>query len=158
MGKKSEGKKKFRIALGADHAGYPVKKALVDLLTDEGYLVVDMGTHSEERADYPDFAFRVGKAVASGRCNRGILACGTGIGMCIAANKVKGVRAASVWSVQTAKLAAEHNWANVVCVSGRVATITSIKKFIKAWLTTPPDRSERHERRIGKISKFEAKS
>ena len=157
MTTKPIGKKNIRIALGSDHAGYPVKKELINLLSAEGYQVVDMGTHSEDRVDYPDFAFKVGKAVASGRCDRGILACGTGIGMCIAVNKVKSIRAASVWSVQTARLAAEHNWANVLCVSGRVASISSIKKFVKVWMTTPPDRSERHKRRIGKISKFEAK-
>ncbi len=158
MASLTKSKKNIRIALGADHAGYPVKEMLDKMLSKEGYVVLDLGTHSEDRTDYPDYAFRVGKAVASGRCNWGILACGTGIGMCIAANKVKGVRAAVVWSVETARLAAEHNWANVLCVSGRVSTLSSIKKFVKKWLSTLPDRSSRHKRRIKKISKFEAKS
>src|SRR5690242_533338 len=93
---------KLRIALGADHAGYAVKKELVSQLSQEGYKVVDFGTHSEDACDYPEFAARVAQAVARGRCDRGILVCGSGIGMSIAANKVRGVRAAAVWSIKTA--------------------------------------------------------
>ena len=147
----------LRVALGADHAGYPVKHALLEHLLSQGYRVVDMGTTSEESTDYPDYAFRVGKAVASGRCDRGILACGTGIGMCIAANKVKGVRAAVVWSDQSARLAAEHNWANVLCVSAVFSSISAVKKFVRIWLSRSFDKTGRHRRRIGKIAKFEAK-
>ena len=147
----------MKIAIAADHAGFTLKEALRERLSADGHQLTDVGTFSEESTDYPDFAFRVGKAVAKGRCDRGILVCGSGIGMSIAANKVPGVRAALVWSVKTAGLAAEHNRANVLCVPGRLATLSEIRKFVKAWLTTPADPSQRHERRVKKIGKFEAK-
>lgn len=148
---------KLKIALGADHAGFLVKEELFKYLSAKGYGVVDLGTHSEESTDYPDYALLVAKAVASGRCDRGILACGSGLGMCIAANKVKGIRAVTPWSVPVAKLAAEHNWANVVCVPSRFVSISSIKKIVGAWLATPFDKSGRHERRVKKIRKMETK-
>lgn len=146
-----------RIALGADHAGYATKVELFRELTDLGYKVIDFGTHSEESCDYPDFALRVAKAVASGRCDRGILACGSGIGMAITANKIKGVRAATPWSVKTAKLASQHNSCNVLCVAGRLSSLPAIKRIVRAWLTTPFE-GGRHERRIEKILKIEAKA
>jgi ribose 5-phosphate isomerase B len=150
--------KTLRIALGADHAGYAVKKELMEALTSSGFKVMDYGTHSEESTDYPDYAARVAKAVVSGRYDRGILACGTGIGMCIAANKVKGVRAALCWNSKVAKLASEHNWANVLCVPSRFVSLNDIKRLVLVWLRTPNEKSGRHERRIGKIAKIEAKS
>ena len=150
--------KQQRIALGADHAGFNVKTELFQQLTQEGYKVIDMGSHTEMPSDYPEYAYRVSKAVASGRCDRGILACGSGAGMCIAANKVKGIRAATPWSVATAKLAAEHNWANVLCVPTRFMSAAKIKRIIQAWLNTPFDKGGRHERRVKKILKIEAKS
>lgn len=148
---------KIKIALGADHAGFPVKKELVDQLTTDGYKVVDFGTHSEDPCDYPDFAVRVAKAVASGRCDRGVLVCGSGLGMAIAANKVKGIRAAAVWSITTAKLAAQHNWCNVLCIPGRFVPLVTAKKILRAWLNTPFDKGGRHERRVKKILKIESK-
>lgn len=147
----------MKIALGADHAGVDVKQALIEVLTKHGCDVVDFGTHSEESVDYPDFALLVAKAVSSGRCDRGILACGTGLGMAMAANKVKGIRAGSVWSVPVAKLAAEHNWCNVLCVPSRFVSLNEIKKIVAAWLNTPFNKGGRHERRVKKILKIEAK-
>src|SRR6266542_3698627 len=102
----------MKIAIAADHAGFVLKEELRRKLTSDGHEVVDFGTNSEESCDYPDFAQSVGRDVAQGRCDRGILVCGTGIGMAIAANKVSGVRAAPVTSIKTAKLAAQHNWCN----------------------------------------------
>ncbi len=149
---------KMKIALGADHAGFKIKNELVHLLTKEGCEVIDFGCHTEDSVDYPDVANLVAKAVSSGRCERGILACGTGIGMAIAANKVKKIRAASVWSPAVAKLAAEHNWCNVLCVPSRFVSVNNIKKIVKSWLQTPFDKGGRHERRIKKILKIESKS
>lgn len=149
---------KMKIALGADHAGFSVKKELFASLAEEGYKVIDLGTYSEDASDYPDYASRVAKAVASGRCDRGILACGSGAGMCIAANKVKGIRASTPWTIKTAKLAAQHNWVNVMCVPSRFLAVPTIKKIVRAWLNTPYDKGGRHERRVGKIGKIEAKS
>ena len=148
---------KLRVALGADHAGYAVKKELMNQLTTEGYKVIDMGTHTEEPSDYPKFAYRVAKAVVSGRCDRGVLACGSGLGMEIAANKVKGVRAAAPWSISAAKLASQHNWCNVLCVPSRFLSVNTIKKMVKTWLNTPFEKGGRHERRVKKILKIEAK-
>lgn len=148
---------KMKIALGADHAGVKVKQALVEVLTKHGCDVVDFGTHTEESVDYPDYAVLVGKAVSSGRADRGVLACGTGLGMAMAANKVKGIRAGSVWSVPVAKLAAEHNWCNVLCVPARFLSLKVIKKIVEAWLKTPFNRDGRHERRVKKILKIESK-
>ena len=148
---------KMKIALGADHAGFSTKKEIFAQLAMDGYKVIDLGTYSEDASDYPDFASRVGKAVASGRCDRGILFCGSGLGMCIAANKIKGVRAATPWSIKTAKLAAQHNWANVLCVPSRFLAMPSVKKIVRAWLLTPFEKGGRHERRVEKIGKLEAK-
>lgn len=149
-------KSAFRIVLGSDHGGFPTKNALVKLLKKDGYSIKDIGTFSDDATDYPDYAFRVGKAVSAGRFDRGILVCGTGIGMSIAANKVKGVRAAVCWSPDSAKLASMHNWANILCLSGRFMSISGAKKIVKTWLKTPRDESPRHARRLKKISKFES--
>ena len=146
---------KLKIAIGSDHAGFQTKQMLAEFLEKSGFDVVDFGTHSEERADYPDYAKRVAKAVAAGKCDKGVLACGTGIGMSITANKVKGIRAAAPWSVATAKLASEHNWANVLCVPSRFVSGSGIKKIVMAWLKTPPETGGRHERRIKKIRDLE---
>lgn len=148
----------LRIAIGSDHAGFRLKGGLGAFLRKAGYRVIDVGTRSEESCDYPDMAERVARAVASGRADRGVLACGTGIGMSIAANKVRGVRAAVVWSVATAKLAAEHNWANVLCLPARFATPAQACARITAWLATPWAEGGRHSRRIRKIEKIDAKS
>lgn len=147
----------MKIALGADHAGFEAKKMVVEVLTEDGHKVLDFGTHSDQSTDYPDFAARVSKAVSGARCDRGILVCGTGIGMAIAANKILGIRAAAPWSVKTAKLASQHNWANVLCLSARVTKSEISKKIIRAWLSTPWDKGGRHERRVKKIQKLETK-
>ena len=149
---------KPKIALGADHAGFPAKTALISELTGRGYKVVDLGTFSEDSCDYPDIAQKVAKAVSSGRCDRGILACGTGLGMAMAANKVAGVRAATPWSVKTAKLTAEHNWCNVLCVPSRILSLAHISRIVNAWLDTPYDKGGRHERRVEKLQKIESKA
>jgi ribose 5-phosphate isomerase B len=149
--------KNFKIALGADHAGFSVKSELMSFLAAEGFKVVDLGCHSDESADYPDFALRVAKAVASGRCDRGILLCGSGIGMAVAANKVAGVRAGVCWSVKVSKLASQHNWCNVACFPARFASLPHIKKMALMWLKTPFEKGGRHERRVKKIIKIESK-
>lgn len=149
--------KKLKIALGVDHAGYAVKAALVKMLLSAGYEIIDCGTNSDESVDYPDFALRVSKHVVSGRSDRGILACGTGIGMAIAANKVPGVRAGVCWSVDVAKLASQHNWTNVLCLPARFVRVPLLKKIVRAWLNTPAEKGGRHERRIKKISQIEAR-
>ncbi len=145
----------MKIVLGADHAGVERKKEIVAMLTDMGHKVADIGTHSEDSVDYPDYAARVAKAVSKNQADRGILICGTGVGMSITANKFQGVRAACCWSPQVAKLVAEHNQANVLCLSARFLTLPATLKIVKIWLTTPFG-GGRHIRRLKKISKVEA--
>ena len=141
------------IALGSDHAGYEYKEKIKKLLTDLGLPFKDFGTDSPESTDYPDFAHAVAEAVSSGKMERGILVCGTGIGMSIVANKHKGVRAAVCESVPAAVLARQHNDANILALGARITPWETAKQFIKAFLTTGFE-GGRHQRRIEKIHKL----
>lgn len=146
----------MKIAVGSDHGGWKAKTALVTFLRAAGHRVADLGAVSEDSVDYPDYARGVAMLVKRKRADRGVLVCGTGIGMCIAANKVKGIRAAVVWNPEVAKLAAEHNGANVLCLSGRFIPVAQLKKMVKVWLKTPFG-GGRHQRRLDKISRMESK-
>lgn len=145
---------KPRIAIGADHAAFHVKETIKKFLLDSGYPVDDVGTSSEESVDYPDFARAVAERVAAGRDGLGVLACGTGIGMAIAANKVAGIRAATAHDAMTARLAREHNNANVLTLGARVLddarAIEVVREFLTARFT-----GGRHQRRIEKIWEME---
>lgn len=143
------------IALGSDHAGFSQKEQLKRYLSDKGYDVVDKGCESDERCDYPDFAVPVARAVAGGKADRGILVCGTGIGMAMAADKVPGIRAANITLPDLAPLCREHNNANVVTLSGRFVSLEDNKKIVDAFLTTE-FAGGRHERRVNKIMKLDA--
>lgn len=151
-------KKKFRIALGADHAGFETKQAILKMLLKDGYTVMDCGSHSTEPTDYPDFAIMVAKLIQSGRCERGILSCGTGIGMSIAANKMRKIRAGVCWKPDIAALAAQHNWVNVLCLPSRFVSLAILKKIVMTWLKTEFDRGGRHQRRVTKINRIDAKN
>ena len=145
----------MRIAVGSDHAGYRLKRAMGRELARLGHDVLDLGCGSDRtRVDYPDYAVRVARAVATGRCARGVLACGTGIGMAMAANKVRGIRAAVCWDVLSARLAGEHNAANVLCVGGRMVTAVRGAAMLRAWLNALP-KGGRHARRVRKIMALE---
>ena len=146
----------MRIAIGADHAGFPMKEIIKEYLRSLGHEVLDMGTHSAQSVNYAEFAERVAREVASGKVQRGILICGTGIGMSIAANKVEGVRAALVHSEYTAKMAAMHNNANIITFGGRVEGPEEAKRFVKIWLETPFE-GGRHNKRLEKIIEMEEK-
>lgn len=147
---------KPRIALGADHAGFHIKETIRKYLEQAGYTMDDVGTWSEESVDYPDFARAVGERVAAGQDQIGILACGTGIGMAIAANKIPGVRAAVAHDAMTARMAREHNNANVLTLGGRVVddalAIAIVRDFLSAQFA-----AGRHQRRIEKITQLEQK-
>jgi ribose 5-phosphate isomerase B len=138
------------IALGADHAGYEFKEKIKALLTSLGYPFQDFGTNSSESTDYPDYAHSVAEAVSKGKFDVGILVCGTGIGMSIVANKHNGVRAAVVESVNAAKLAREHNNANILALGARITPWETAQEIIKTFLTTTFE-GGRHQRRIDKI-------
>lgn len=145
----------MQIAIGSDHAGFDQKQRLAQHLADLGHEVIDVGTVSAEQSvDYPDFALAVARAVASGDADFGVLVCGTGIGMAIAANKVAGVRAANVTTPEFAALAREHNDANVVTVSARFVPIQVNEEIVDAFLSTEFG-GARHAGRVAKISAAE---
>ncbi len=143
-----------KIALGADHRGYRLKEKIKKYLIKNGYKVIDFGTDSEDPKDYPDFAIPVAEAVAKRKIDVGILICYTGIGMSIAANKVKGVRAALGFSPTIAGLARKHNNANILCLGSMYTSYQKAKKIIDVWLSTDFE-GNRHKRRVKKIKKYE---
>ena len=147
----------MRIHIGSDHAGLELKAALVEYLQTKGHEVTDHGPHEYDAVDdYPDFCIPAAIATAADSTSLGIVLGGSGNGEQIAANKVKGVRAALAWSVETAKLARDHNNANVVGIGGRMHTIEECNTIIDAFVETPFSNDERHVRRINKISKYES--
>jgi ribose 5-phosphate isomerase B len=141
----------MRIALGADHAGVTLKDALKPLLDARGLAYEDFGTHSTEPVDYPDYAARVAHAVSSGAFDRGILVCGSGIGMAIAANKVRGVRAAPVVDEASARVCREHNDANILALGARITAVEEARTLVDIFLDTP-FQGGRHQRRVDKIT------
>jgi len=144
----------MRVALGADHAGVHLKDAVRSLLEARGVEVQDFGTVDETSVDYPDYAAQVGRAVAAGEVDRGILACGTGLGMAIAANKIDGVRAAPVVDLESARLSREHNDANILALGARVTSSDMALQIVSTFLDTP-FAGGRHQRRIDKITALE---
>jgi len=141
----------MRVFIGADHAGYALKEVLRDYLQQQGYEVEDVGVFSEEPADYPDIAHRLTERVVAHPDARGILLCGTGIGMCIAANKRPSIRAAHASEPVSAQLARAHNDANVLCLGGRMLGTELAKAIVDAFLQTPFSAEERHARRVKKL-------
>ena len=139
------------IALGCDHGGYPLMKEIIKYLDENGIAYKNFGTFSEESVDYPAYAKQVAHAVADGACEKGILVCGTGIGISIAANKVNGIRAALCGDVFSAKATREHNDANILAMGARVTGPGLALEILKAFLETPFSNDERHIRRIRQI-------
>ena len=139
------------IALGADHAGFALKEQLKAWLLDRGHLVRDCGTDSTDSVDYPDFAIAVADAVQGGAAERGVLVCGSGIGMAITANKVAGIRAAVAADASTARLSREHNNANVLALGARTTSLELAVDVLHAWLETP-FAGGRHARRLEKLA------
>jgi ribose 5-phosphate isomerase B len=144
----------MRIALASDHAGYAEKERLKPLLADLGVEFDDLGTMSEESVDYPDYARKVAEQVAQGKVEQGLLVCGSGTGMAITANKVPGVRAAVAWSEETARLARQHNDANVLAIGARTTPDGDIPKIVRAWFASEFE-GGRHAARVEKISQVE---
>jgi ribose 5-phosphate isomerase B len=147
----------MRIAVGSDHRGFALKSRLVKFLEEAGHEVMDLGCPCADPCNYPDFAFAVGEAVAAGAADRGILVCGTGIGMSIAANKVRGVRAALCRTVEDARMTRRHNDSNVLALSERSAEDPRIDELVKAWFDTPFE-GGRHQRRVDGITAYEART
>ncbi|HEY5792444.1 MAG TPA: ribose-5-phosphate isomerase [Chthoniobacterales bacterium] len=144
----------MKIAIGSDHAGYAYKQRLIEFLQQEGHEVVDFGTHSTESTDYPLYIIPTAEAVVRGEAERGIVLGGSGNGEAIAANKVKGVRAALCWNLQTAKFSRMHNDANVLSLGERMVSIEIALDIVKLWLETPFE-GGRHVKRIEEMSRYE---
>ena len=143
------------IGLGNDHAAVEMKNQIKEFLEEKGYQVINYGTDSDESCDYPEYGEIVGRAVAEGKVDAGVLICGTGIGISIAANKVKGVRAAVVSEPVSARLTKEHNNANIIAFGARIVGIEMAKEIVSAWLNAEYIGSGRHERRVDMIRKIE---
>ena len=147
----------MRVAIGCDHRGYDVKDNIVDLIERLGHEVFDAGTNDRESVDYPDFAEIVAQRVATRKADRGILICGTGIGMAIAANKVEGVRAATCHDDLTAEMSRRHNDTNVLCLAADLLADPLINHMVDTWLKTDFE-GGRHARRIDKITRLEGEN
>ena len=145
----------MQIAIGNDHRGALIKLKLRQCLEDLGHQVIDDGASENEACDYPDVAKVVAQRVSQGEVDRGILICGTGIGMAIAANKISGVRATTCGDVATAKICRQHNNVNVLCLAGKFVDQGDFQPVIEAWLTTDFE-GGRHERRVNKIAELES--
>ena len=139
----------MKITIGCDHAGVEYKSKIVEFLEKEGYQVLDVGTHGTESVDYPDYAHKVVEEVLAG-ANFGVLICGSGNGVSMAANKHKGIRAALCWSEEITKLARQHNDANIISIPARFMSLETSKQIIKTFLTEPFE-GGRHQRRVEKI-------
>jgi len=148
---------KDKIAIAADHGGWRLKEILKPFLKDLGYEYIDFGTSSDESVDYPDFALVLAETVRTGKYKRGILICGTGLGMSMSANKVQGIRAALCNDIFTAKMSREHNDANILAIGGRVVEEELAKEIVKVWLQTKFSNASRHKQRIKKIKEIESK-
>lgn len=141
----------IRVSIGSDHRGIAQRQVVAETLRRGGYEVVDLGTHSTESCDYPDIAAAVAQQVSAGQTDRGVLICGTGIGVSIAANKFCGIRAAVCHDPRTARLSRQHNDANVLCLPGDTLDGPAIAEMVQLWMTTDFE-GGRHQRRIEKIS------
>ena len=144
----------MKIAIGSDHRGYSLKERIKKLLAGDGHEVVDVGTDSEDSADYPDYAIPVAEKTAGGEADRGILICGSGIGVSIVANKVDGARAALVWTVDQARMTRKHNDSNVLALSEEMGDDERIDEIVRVWLDTGVE-GGRHQRRVDKITDYE---
>jgi len=145
----------MKIAIAADHAGYEAKQELVNYLVEKGYDVLDLGTNSLESCDYPDYAIKCANEVANKNAQFGILICGTGIGMSICANKVKGIRCANCQDNFSVQMTREHNDANMLTMGARVISVDKMKELVDIFLTTPFSNEPKHIKRIEKISQAE---
>jgi ribose 5-phosphate isomerase B len=147
----------MKIAVACDHAGFPLKDFVLGVIRSQGHEVVDLGTYSTESVDYPDYAEKLGLAVVNGDAERGILLCGSGVGACIAANKIKGVFAGLCHDAYSARQGVEHDDMNVLCLGARIIGPELARVLIEEFLDARFSEEERHARRVGKIRKLEEK-
>ena len=146
----------MKISIGCDHGGLELKNTLVAYLQEKGHSVTDVGTHSLDSCDYPDFAAAAAKLVASGECEKGIVICTTGIGVSISANKIKGIRCALLSDVVSARMTREHNDTNMMALGAAIIDPKLALEIVDIWLSTPFSGVDRHQRRVDKIMALEA--
>ncbi|MDH4071063.1 MAG: ribose 5-phosphate isomerase B [Ignavibacteria bacterium] len=147
----------MKIAIAGDHAGFPLKQLLKDLLSKEGHQLLDLGAHDETPSDYPDFARALGKAIVSGQAERGILVCGSGIGACVAANKIRGIRGGVAHDIYSAHQGVEHDDMNVLCLGARVIGSAPAVEIAQSFIAARFTGEDRHQRRLNKILEIEQK-
>jgi len=145
----------MNVAIAADHAGYDLKQLLAAALGGEGHTIIDLGTDSREPVDYPDYALALGKAVLGGKAERGILVCGSGVGACVAANKIKGIRAGTCHDTYSGHQGVEHDDMNVLCLGARVIGSAPALEICRAFLGAHFSGEERHVRRVAKTRAIE---
>ncbi|HNZ13665.1 MAG TPA: ribose 5-phosphate isomerase B [Anaerolineaceae bacterium] len=148
----------MRIAVACDHGGFPLKETVVQTVLQAGHDVLDLGTNSPAAVDYPDFAERAGRALQNGEADRAIVLCGSGVGACIAANKMKGVYAGVCHDVYSAHQGVEHDNMNVLCLGARIIGIELAKELVAAFLNAKFSTEERHRRRVAKVLELEKKN
>lgn len=146
----------MRIAVGNDHAGLPIKEAVIDELKTLGHEVIDLGVNDPKSVDFPDFAGHVGRAMQQGEAERGILICGSGVGVCIAANKLRGIRASIAHDTYSAHQGVEHDGMNVLCLGGRIVGEAVARELVRAFVNAHFQEEERFIRRVNKIKTMEA--
>ncbi len=146
----------MRIAIGCDHAGFPLKETVAAVVKMAGHQPLDLGTYDTNRVDYPDYAQKVAKAILEGRAERGILLCGSGVGVCIAANKIKGIYAGVCHDTYSAHQSVEHDDMNVLCLGARIVGPEIATEIVRAFLGATFSGEERHQRRVGMIREIEA--
>lgn len=147
----------MRVAVASDHAGFPLKDLVLQVVRDAGHEPVDLGTTSTDPVDYPDYAEKLGRAIVDGRAERGVLVCGSGVGACIAANKIDGVYAGLCHDVYSARQGVEHDDMNVLCLGARIIGPALVPDLVQAFLGAVFSTDERHRRRVGKIRSLEQK-
>ncbi|MBN2073772.1 MAG: ribose 5-phosphate isomerase B [Actinobacteria bacterium] len=148
----------MKIVLASDHAGIEHKKRIKELISSMGHTFIDVGTHTAESVDYPDYGQKGSEKITSGEAELGIFICGTGIGICMSANKIKGIRGAVCWNTETARLAREHNNANVLCIGARFISIEDAVEIARTFIETPASGDPRHIRRVNKIKALDERS
>ena len=145
----------MRVAVGCDHAGFVLKDVVIQAIKDAGHDPIDLGTNNLDRVDFPDFAEKVGRAIINGKAKRGIAICGSGVGVCIAANKMKGIYAGLISDVYTAHQGVEHDEMNVMCLAGQIIGPSLAKELVESFLNAKPMDVDRYKKRIEKIKKIE---
>lgn len=145
----------MRIAIGVDHGGFPLKGPILDYLATAGHEVLDLGTHNTDRVDYPDYAKAVGEAVLRGEAERGIIICGSGVGACVAANKLPGIRAGLCHDTYSAHQGVEHDNINVLCLGARVIGVALALELVQAFIGATFSGKERYRRRLAKVAEME---